>query len=245
MDRRRLLLVIAAVIAVLGVVLVFVYAHGADARAAKKYAATKVLVAKVEIQPGESFDDAFKDNKFELASVASGQELSGATADSQTFAGKVALTTIYPNEQLIPAKFGGVDDVQAAATLPIPSGKLAISVLIKDDGRVGAFLRAGAQVSVIFTKLAGGTPIYTRTLIDRVSVIAVGTTTSVPDNSDPDSADASDTSIQQLLTLAVTQDQAEKIRFAEKDGELTAALLNDQSKVSQHGKPVTEPDVAK
>ncbi|GAB4007747.1 Flp pilus assembly protein CpaB [Nocardioides ultimimeridianus] len=246
MDRRRLLLVVAAVIAVLGVLLVFVYAHGADARAAKKYSATQVLVAKSEIEPGESFEDAFKAGKFELESVAASQELPGATSDSAGFDGKVALTTIYAHEQLIPAKFGSVDDVQAATTLPIPAGKLAISVLIKDDGRVGAFLRAGAQVSVIFTKLdLTGKPVFTRTLIGRVSVIAVGTTTTVPADNATDSTDSTDTSIQQLLTLAVTQKQAESVRFAEKDGELTAALLNTQSKVDQNSKPVTEPDVAR
>ena len=41
----------------------------------------------------------------------------------------------------------------------------------------------------------------------------------------------SDEAIQQLLTIAVSQRDAERVRFAEKDGELTAALLNDASEV--------------
>lgn len=248
MDRRRLLLVVAAVVAVLGVLLVFVYAHGADARAEKKYAGTEVLVATDRIEPGESFDEAFADGKLATTKVAAAQELEGATASADGFKGEVALTTIYPHEQVVPAKFGSVDDVQAQATLPIPKGKLAISVLIKDDGRVGAFLRAGSQVAIIFTALdPSGHPLFTRTLIDRVSVIAYGTRTSVPTDEEGDGAEAdkSDASIQQLLTLAVTQDQAEKIRFAEKAGELTAAMLNSGSKVDPHGKPVTVTDVAR
>lgn len=245
MDRRRLLLVVASVVAVVGVLLVFVYAHGADARAEKLYSGTEVLVAKDMIKPGESFDQAFADGKFETVKVAAAQELAGAGTDASKYKGDVALTTIYPHEQLIPQKFGGVDDVQGAATLPIPAGKMAISVLIKDDGRVGAFLRAGSQVAIIFTKLDGGTPLYTRTLLDRVSVIGYGTRTAVPTEAGGQAVSSSDSTVQELLTLAVTQDQAEKIRFAEKDGELTAALLNQTSKVNPHGKPVTEPDVSR
>lgn len=245
MDRRRLLLVVAAVIAVLGVALVFVYAHGADARAAKKYDTVQVLTASQKISPGESFDDAFEAGKFQLTYVARNQLLSGASKTSDSFQDKVALTTIYPHEQLIPTKFGGADEVQAAATLPIPAGKLAISVLVKDDGRVGTFLRAGAQVSIIFTKLAPDQkPILSRTLLDRVTVLAMGTRTTVPSSSGAGQNDNSDTEIQQLLTLGVTQRQAEQIRFAEKDGELSAALLNDASKVTAD-KGVTANDVVK
>ncbi len=66
MDRRKLLLVVAAVIAVLGVALVFVYAKGADTRAAEKFDTVEVLVANKKINPGESFDDALESGKFEL-----------------------------------------------------------------------------------------------------------------------------------------------------------------------------------
>ena len=78
MDRRKLLLVVAAVVAVLGVALVFVYAKGADNRAAEKFDTVEVLVANKKINPGESFDDALESGKFELTDVAEGQVLDGA-----------------------------------------------------------------------------------------------------------------------------------------------------------------------
>src|SRR5690242_4676722 len=106
MDRRKLLLVVAAVVAVLGVALVFVYAKGADKRAADKYDTTEVLVASQKIDPGESFDDALEGGKITKAFVAKSQLLDGASESSTEFDGELALTTLYPGEQLVPAKFG-------------------------------------------------------------------------------------------------------------------------------------------
>lgn len=237
MDRRKLLLVVAAVVAVLGVALVFVYAKGADTRAAEKFDTVEVLVASKKINPGESFDEALESGKFELADVTQAQVLEGAGDESDQFEGSVALTSVYPGEQLVPAKFGGAFDVEAQTTLPIPEGKVAISILVNDDGRVGKFLAPGAEVAIIFTDIDRTTqePILTKTLLKRVMLLAAGSTTSLAGDGNENAAadDAPDPqneeAIQQLLTVAVSQRDAERVRFAEKDGELTAALLNGAS----------------
>lgn len=235
MDRRRLMLVVAAVIAALGVALVFVYARGADARAAEKFDTVEVLIANQQVNPGESFDDALESGKIELADVAHAQLLEGADDESDPYTGKVALTTIYPKEQLVPVKFGGADEVEAAATLPIPEGKIAISIAVEDAARVGYFIRPGAEVAVISTIIDRTTqaPIVTRTLLDRVTVLAAGETSAIDDapSSEDGEESGADEGIKQLLTIAVSQRQAEKVRFAEKAGELSAALLNDGSSV--------------
>lgn len=237
MDRRKLLLVVAAVIAVLGVALVFVYAKGADKRAAQKYDTVEVLVANKKIAPGESFDEALESGKFELTDVTKGQVLDGAGDESDGYEGSVALTTVYPGEQLVPEKFGGQFDIEAQTTLPIPEGKVAISILVNDDGRVGKFLAPGAEVAIIFTDIDRTTqePILTKTLLKRVMLLAAGSTSSLNGNGNENTAaeDAPEAEnegeIQQLLTVAVSQRDAERVRFAEKDGELTAALLNGAS----------------
>lgn len=230
MDRRRLLLVVAAVIAVLGVLLVFVYARGAETRAAKKFDTTQVITASQELKPGESFDEAQKAGKIQLTDVAQNQVLSGATTDSTSFQGKLALTTIYPGEQLIPAKFGGADQVQAAATLPIPAGKLAISIAIEDDARVGTFISPGSQVAVFLTQDG----VFSKVLLPRVTVLAFGQATAVPDSGSTDtSASTADQNLKYLVTLAVSQKDAERVRFGATIGSLSVGLLNDQSKVAQ------------
>lgn len=224
MDRRRLLLVVAAVIAALGVALVFVYARGADTRAADKYDTVEVLTASQEILPGESLDDALENGKVQLTHVAKAQLLDGASDDSDPLRDKVALTTIYAGEQLIPVKFGALEDVEAAAVLPIPEGKLAISIEVEDDARVGEFIRAGAQVTIILTR-----PTDSRVLLERVTVLADGLETSLK-NDDATSEDTDD-DIRRLITVAVSQREAEKVRFAENAGDLSIGLLNDGSQV--------------
>src|SRR5690606_1249627 len=65
MDRRKILLVLAAVIAALGTLLVFLYVQGADDRAKKDIEAVEILTAVETIEPGETFDDAAAAGKFE------------------------------------------------------------------------------------------------------------------------------------------------------------------------------------
>ena len=82
MDRRRVLLGVAAIIAVLGTLLVFVYVKGADSRANARYKAVNVLTAVKQINPGETVAAAQTAGKFKLTPVASGQELPGALTRS-------------------------------------------------------------------------------------------------------------------------------------------------------------------
>ena len=56
MDRRRILLIIAAVVAALGTLLVFLYVRNADARAQESVDAVQVLTVSQAIAAGESYD---------------------------------------------------------------------------------------------------------------------------------------------------------------------------------------------
>ena len=58
MDRRRILLVVAAIIAGLGTLLVFLYVRGADQRADQKFHAVQVLKAVKQINIGCIFQIA-------------------------------------------------------------------------------------------------------------------------------------------------------------------------------------------
>ena len=79
------------------------------------------------------------------------QVLAGATTDGAAFNDLIALTTIYPGEQLIAEKFGGAYDVEAETSLPIPKGNMAISVNLTDTARVGSFVNPGAEVAIFLT----------------------------------------------------------------------------------------------
>ena len=61
MDRRRILLVVAVLVAALGSALVFLYTKGADTRAQERFDTVEVLRATAVISPGEKFEDAQAD----------------------------------------------------------------------------------------------------------------------------------------------------------------------------------------
>ena len=58
MDRRRLLLMLAVFVAIIGTALVFLYVRGADNRAQSQYSSVSVLRATQNIAAGESYDAA-------------------------------------------------------------------------------------------------------------------------------------------------------------------------------------------
>ncbi|SDC59314.1 Flp pilus assembly protein CpaB [Nocardioides lianchengensis] len=227
MDRRRILLVSAVLVAALGTVLVLLYARGADARAEERFETARVLQATALIEAGEPIADALAAGKVAPVDVAVGSRLPSAVVDSSALAGaSVALTAIYPGEQIIAEKLG-----DAAATGPqllIPdTGELAISVNLTDPARVAGFVTPGSEVSVFVT-----TSSYSRVLLTRVRVLGVGSTTPVSTaTTDETGQETVEQLPRTLVTLSLTQKQAEKVLYAQSIGELAVALLTDQSDV--------------
>jgi pilus assembly protein CpaB len=231
MGRRKVLLVVAVVVAAMGAALVFVYARGAENRAAEKFETVDVLVVKTAIERGESANSAYESGKIDIQQVPQAQVLAGATGDGAAFTDQFALTTIYPGEQLIPEKFGGADEVEAVTTLPLPAGMIAISISLSDTARVGPFIRPGAKVGVFITgTLPPENVPETKLLMRDLLVLATGSTTTVaPPTNENGEATPTEQLPNTLFTLAVSQKQAEKILFAQGLGELAFALSDANS----------------
>ena len=101
MDRRKALLAVAAVIAALGTLLVFLYVRGADNRADERYGAVQVLRVVKQIAPGETVEAAQAAGKIETSTVSQKDLLPDALTGTEPIAGKSASTTIYPGEQAV------------------------------------------------------------------------------------------------------------------------------------------------
>lgn len=233
MERRRLLILGAALVAVLGVALVLVYARGADERAEARFGGVQVLVASERLAPGETVAAAEAAGKITSATVARDDRLEGAVRSLDAIEDQVVLVPIYPGEQLIAPKFGEAGDAQA--TLPIPDGKMAVSVDLTDAARVSGFLQPGSEVAVFLNGTAGDDQQpFTRLLLPRVTVLGVGST--APVTSDDEGGDGSDAEPEEvaptLLTIAVAQREAQKVLYAASTGELSFALLNGSSDIA-------------
>lgn len=227
-------MVAAVVVAALGATLVFLYAQNAESRAEERFETVQVLVATQQIEPGEAIDAALTAGKISLQDVTAGSLLPGATDQGAAFKGQVALTTVYPGEQLLPAKFGVATEVEAASTLPIPDGLQAISVDLGDPERVAGFVNPGAEVTVYWYGVDGQTgQNVARILHERVLVLGTGSTTQVATTTttDPTGAETIEQLPRTLLTFALSQKDVERTIFAQRNGELILGLVNDKSQV--------------
>jgi pilus assembly protein CpaB len=225
MDRRKVLLLVAAVIAAVGVFIVILYVRGADTRADQRYDAVQVLRVVKPITAGETVEAAQSAGKIESGSVSKKDLLPDALTGTEPIAGKVAVTNIYPGEQLVSTKFGATS---AGSGLSIPKGKIAISVNLSDPSRVAGFVNPGDKVAIFLT-----TATYTKLLLPNVQVIGAGTTTVVSTTTtDPTGAQSTEQLPKTLLTLGVSQAEAEKVLYSNGQGELAFGLLNDDSAVA-------------
>lgn len=227
MDRRRILVIAAAIVAALGAVLVFLYVRGADNRAQGQYKTTEVLVAKAQINAGETIEQATQAGKIDKKPVVTNALVAGYQVDTTALTGEVAQVTIYPGEQIIASKFGKT--TAPVSALQIPSGKMAISVNLTDPARVAGFVQPGSTVSIFMqgSDPKKGQP-FSQLLLPDVTVIGVGSTTPVATTTTDTSGNQTTEQLPRtLLTLAVDQDQAQKVLFASTNGALAFALLPD------------------
>jgi pilus assembly protein CpaB len=231
MDRRKVLLLVAAVIAALGTLLVFLYVRGADNRADTRYAAVTVLKAVKQIDAGETVEAAQTAGKFTTASVSQQDLLPDAINGVSPITGKVATTTIYPGEQIVTSKFGAAA-AAATSALTIPKNQIAISITLSDPARVAGFVNPGDKVA-IFMSGSGNGGTFVRLLLPSVEVIGVGSTTMTPKTTTAaDGTQSTEQLPSTLLTLAVSQGDAEKVMYGSTNGTLSFGLTNSDSQVA-------------
>ena len=238
MARRSVLLLVAALIAVAGTAMIVLYVQGIDARATQGQELVEVLTASDVIEAGESVADAQEAGKFQQTQVRVTDMVDGALSSTSSIGDLVATGAIYPGEQVIAKRFGGSGDTPS---LIIPDGSLAVSVELSDPARVAGFVNPGSDVAIfvsadpVLMTPAGESrtlPAYTRLLLSPIQVIGVGTTSvSSRNTTGEDGQQTVEQVAKTILTVAVDQEQAEKLIFAARNGELAFALLNDQSKV--------------
>jgi pilus assembly protein CpaB len=241
MDRRRLLLILAVFVAIIGTALVFLYVQGADKRAGNKFDNVSVLKATQDIPAGEPYDSALAAGKISSADVPRNQLNAGYQTSTTALKGKIASVPIFAGQQIITSQFGS--SVEAASTtLAVPKGMMAISVNLTDPDRVAGNIQNGSQVAIFVTGSLTNTATgasattdleSTRLLLPKVTVLNVGSP-QPPTTSTTTEEDGTQTTEQlprTLLTLAVDQKDAQKVILASKALNLTFGLLTSESQV--------------
>jgi pilus assembly protein CpaB len=233
MRARKSALLLSLIVAAVGTLLVASYAKHSDASAAAAEVKTSVLVAKARIPAGTEAK-ALGKGLTQLVAMPKSTVPADALTDLATVPDLVAVSDVFPGQVLVRAGFGPAPN---SGGLTIPKGKLAVSVQLGDPQRVAGFVLPGSEVAILDTRPLGGArsigtqpAVETRTLFPRVTVIAVGPTALRPPPSTSNADKATDKAVPAaILTLAVSQGDAERLVQATETGKLYFALLSRDS----------------
>lgn len=232
MKRRVGLLVAALIVALFGTSAVYAYVNRVEAKTVNAGAPVNVLVATAQIPTGATGAVVAESKLTRVTTMPQRNVPAGALTDLASVADKQLAADVYPGEVLLAARFTDRSQARTGA-LSIPANKLAVSVQLNDPQRVAGFVVPGSQVAVFDTSGSGsGTQTAgTRTgiILPRVQVIAVGPSTLQPNGA---TGTGPQTTATTILTLALTQVQAEKLVLAQATGKLYLGLLSDKSAVS-------------
>ncbi|WP_433042208.1 Flp pilus assembly protein CpaB [Dactylosporangium sp. CS-033363] len=238
--RRRLLLAIAAfALACLSVVLMAAYVRGADARAVAGREPVRVYVAAKRVPAGTTAARLRDDGDIELVVMpASTVPENALESIDENLAALVLTAPIERGQLLLRGMFDRASTVSGGLT--VPDGMLAVSVPVRLEGAVANYVTAGADVTVFFSDMGSGggeSPSpngeWTRVLLDRVRVLAVGVRPeSTSGSSTSRGLDFGSADETVLLTLSVRQEDAQRLVLATGTGTLYAALLSPRTTVT-------------
>lgn len=233
MTRRILTITIAIVIAALGTAGVLFYALTADSRArAAINDAVTVAIATERIPAGTTgarirAEELVRLERMPRSSVP-GDALPAVSAELD----KLVLTSnIAAGQVLVAANFGEQSTVTSG--LPLPDGKMAVTVQTGAPEQVAGYVRPGSQVAIFLTyamvdKDGKETKIKrTRLLLGKVEVLAIGRYTPPRDTADGTKAATGASNGTLMVTLAVDQKEAERLVLGLNTGSLYLGLLTD------------------
>lgn len=239
MSRRAIILILAILLAAAGAFMVWLYVQNLQAGVEEEEEPTLVLIAQAPIAAGTTGAAAQEAAAFTTIEVPAYAAAEGYLSDPTSILEQVALVPIATGEQILASKFGSPGQ---QSSFEIPEGQLAASFQLGDPQRVAGFIRPSSEIAVFVTLTAPvdgveGVP-QTRVVLPRVEVLAVGQTTVQSITTTTEGGQQTEQIPAAILTMALTQEQAQKIIFAQSQGELYLGLLNDESE-TEVGPPAT------
>jgi pilus assembly protein CpaB len=253
-TRRLLAVLVAVVLAAIGCLAVVAYVRGADERALAGREAVHVLVATRRIPAGTT-GAQLRDGGYTERVAMPVATLPADVVDrvDEQLATLAVTADVQPRQLLLRGMFG--ESTRLSGGLSLPDGTVAVSIEMTAPGRVAGFVRPGSKVAVFDTftvrdgkgRVPSGTRLAdnyaynhaTRVLLPRIEVIAVGergtagVATAAPAASttaaEKDGTAKAGATV--LVTVAATQDEAEKLIHASLTGTLSLALLDDTATI--------------
>ncbi len=259
---NRLILLIGVFLAALAFVFIVILLSGSssthpqDGEATAPPAELDTVVAARDIPLGVTVTAAMVTTQKILAA----DREAGALGNTGQAIGKVARQTITKGQQVTSAHF---TDTGTRGQLECPAGFTCMAVQVDQVSGVGTLIKSGdyvdvvAQVSPSFplnyftnpdiTPLNGGSAVFDPTSVKVLlqGLQVVGTLLPPPPTTEtgvaspaPGSVGTSLNGQQEIVFLAVTQQQAEVIKFVQLDGNITLTLRSPKDFVDDQGNPI-------
>lgn len=213
MKKRVVAAAMAAVLALLGVVVLVMWAQAADDRA---YAGAKrqaVLLVKDAVGAGTKVSEM--ESSLETRKLPVDAIPDGAVTDLASVEGLTTTTSLAPGEMLLASRLGKPGEKTSSAT-SVPAGLQEISVAVDTQHGVGGAVKAGDHVGVIgtFNQPAPATNFIVQ------NVLVTGVQRAV-------SAEKDATGL--VVTLAVGTEEAERVAHSGEWGKVWLTLENDDT----------------
>jgi len=237
MTRRIVAVLVAVALAAVGAVGVLIWALKADQRVRDRLTdAVSVAIATKPIPAGYTggrirAEGMFRIERMPRSSVPK-DFLSDVGTDEER---KVVMSNVAAGQILYDALFGQPGIVTAG--LSLPDGTMALTVKTGVPEQVAGYVQPGSKVAIFLTYSVTNSDgdstgdKRTRVLLSTVDVLAVGAYRAPRNDGLVPRSNEINSDGELLLTLAVTQNEAERLIQAVHTGELYCALITDSINV--------------
>jgi len=196
-----------------------------------KIPTTKAVVAKQKIPARLMLEAAQLNDYFELKEMIASAVPADAFTSIASLTKKYTSITILPGDIMAPNRI--LDkDVIPALSFAIPQGKRAVTIAVSKTSGVGGFIQQGDFVDVIANFHQGSPDSIAKIVLQDILVLAAGNTYAF-DPGIATGAPAIAAAKLELVTLAVTPEELERIVYLDSSVQFRLVLKNPKDKGEQ------------
>lgn len=220
-DKKKLGLVGAVLLTLVGTIALVVFVQSAEDRALADQEVVDVLVATTDIPAGTAVEDLAAFTEVKRIPVGA-KSPTAAGSLSELSPGQVLSIGLSANEQITGTRLALVDEFDSQGAIEIPEGMMEVTISLGAEQTIGSTLSPGEKVAMALT-LEGETGVVLhKMLVTHVQGAPVAVATddaTAVDSSDRPPAPGGNL----LVTFAVDIDQLQKVVWAAENGSLWLA----------------------
>jgi Flp pilus assembly protein CpaB len=235
MKSRSLVVAGALVLALLATAGVFLYVSNVKEEAETGGELTTVLVSTTDIPAGTDLDSLVDQGAFTPEQFPTDSVVQGAVTSVGQLRGRAAAVPILAGEQIVLSRLSGTQEKLPGGVFGLQEGYEAVAVRLTAEQMLGEKLQTGDHVTFFahFTDLGGSGALDDQTAVVVPDTRVLDVTTPVADPTSTQSSD--EVSVEQLVTLELTQEQGQQLVFAQNSGEVWLGLIRPGDRAPSEG----------